>query len=168
MILIVESNESPADLEEGGGARPVETLLDILPKPATISCPEDLPDHIAKAYKDGAGAIMDGYPTPGGASIRKAIEQAAKHLDPDGKGMLEQRIKALVTKGLISPAIADWAHEVRLGANEGMHEADDLTAEEAEGLRDFAEVFLTNVYTLPARMARGRVAAEKAKKAGKA
>ena len=45
-----------------------------------------------------------------------------------------------------------WAHEIRLGGNEALHEPEDFTREEAERLQTFTELFLTYAFSLPAML----------------
>jgi hypothetical protein len=59
--------------------------------------------------------------------------------------------------------LKDWAHQVRLGGADAAHDADPFTSAEAEELLDFAELYLTYVYTLPGRLKERRERAAKGK-----
>jgi len=77
------------------------------------------------------------------------------------------RIDALAADNKLTPDLKDWAHQVRLGGNDAAHDLDPFTPEEADELLNFAELYLTYVYTLPGRLKERRERAEKDKeKAG--
>ena len=67
-------------------------------------------------------------------------------------------IEALAEKGSLTPDLKAWAHEVRLGGADAAHDLDPFKKEEAQELLDFAELYLTYVYTLPARLKERREA----------
>lgn len=136
-----------------------ERLVSILPLAETAAAPEFVPPAVAKPFVEGVESILNGQWNAGGIMLRRAIERAVKDIDAAGKGDLKDRINALVSKGLIIKPMADWAHEVRLGGNEAVHDEDDLTKEEAVLLRGFADAFLEAAYTMPTRVASGKAAA---------
>ncbi len=76
-----------------------------------------------------------------------------------------QRIEAVAAKGLLTPDLKEWAHELRLGGADAAHDLDPFTQEEADELLDFAELYLTYVYTLPMRLKERRERAAKEKMA---
>jgi hypothetical protein len=75
------------------------------------------------------------------------------------EGSLYSRVKEASTKHLITREMADWAHEVRLEANDQRH-ADESAAlpvlADAERSLEFALALAQFIYVLPARVARGR------------
>ena len=67
---------------------------------------------------------------------------------------LVERINTLDQKRLITPAMKDWAHKIRLDGNEATHEEDDdFSDDQAKLMKEFAELFLIYSFTLPARIA---------------
>jgi hypothetical protein len=71
------------------------------------------------------------------------------------EGSLYSRIDEAVTQGLITQKMADWAHRVRLDANNPRH-ADlttpHMTAEDAKRAFDFANALTEYLYLLPSKM----------------
>lgn len=73
------------------------------------------------------------------------------------------RIEALAAQNVLTPDLKDWAHQVRLGGADAAHDADPFTPAEAGELLDFAELYLTYVYSLPGRLKERRDRAQKEK-----
>ena len=77
-------------------------------------------------------------------------------------GPLYLRINEAKDTHLITPDMADWAHDVRLDANDPRHA--DLnqphhTPQSAERAVDFAVALAEALFVLPSRVQRGRNAA---------
>ena len=73
-------------------------------------------------------------------------------------GSLYDRIKLARERGLITSGMADWAHEVRLAANELRHADEEMelnTTEDARRLVEFAIALGEFLFVLPARVRRG-------------
>ena len=74
-------------------------------------------------------------------------------------GTLNARINAAADTHLITADMAEWAHDVRLDANDPRH-ADDArphhTTETARRVVEFAVALADFLFVLPARVARGR------------
>jgi hypothetical protein len=74
-------------------------------------------------------------------------------------GSLSSRIKAAAADHLITPEMAEWAHEVRLEANDQRH-ADELAVlpseVDARRVLEFAQALAQFIYVLPARVEAGR------------
>lgn len=124
-------------------------LLDFYPEPETAEIPEHLPGNVCKFYSDAINIIQI---SPDGAGImfRKALEAGLKHICPNAKGNLVDRIKEAAKAGKISQDIADAANRVRLGGNEAAHSTDEqFTPEEAEELYDFTRILMMSLFTLP-------------------
>jgi hypothetical protein len=71
------------------------------------------------------------------------------------EGSLYKRIEQAVTEGLLTSRMAEWAHRVRLDANNPRHADEDvapMSAEDAERAFDFAEALAEYMYVLPSRM----------------
>lgn len=76
-----------------------------------------------------------------------------------GKGKLYPRIEKAAKEGLLTEDMKEWAHEVRLDANEERHADEDAplpTLEDAQKTFEFAETLAVLLFVLPARVRRGR------------
>jgi len=71
------------------------------------------------------------------------------------EGSLYTRIEKAVVDGILTQKMPDWAHRVRLDANNPRH-ADaatpPMTDEDARRAFDFAKVLTEYLYLLPSRM----------------
>ena len=118
---------------------------------------EDLPAS-AKTYLQQAVSMRS---APDGAALLAAAAIDAM-LKARGliEGSLNSRIKEAESTHLVTSEMAAWAHEVRLGSNEVRHadvEQPHRTQAEAQRLVDFAVALGEFLFTLPAKVARGRV-----------
>ena len=80
-------------------------------------------------------------------------------------GSLYRRIDEAASKGLLTPDMAEWAHDVRLDANDQRHA--DVAAiapdfEHAKRCLEFAKALADILFVLPARVTRGKTSAHKA------
>ncbi|HEU4430078.1 MAG TPA: DUF4145 domain-containing protein [Myxococcota bacterium] len=128
--------------------------------PAVTSIEADLPERAhafltqaVEAVRTPAGAVMLA------ASAVDAMLKAKGYKD----GSLYARIGKAAADHLITADMAEWAHEVRLDANDQRH-ADENAALpiEADARRsvDFARALGLFMFTLPARVRAGRAAAK--------
>jgi hypothetical protein len=100
---------------------------------------------------------------------RKVVDVSTQQLlgeESKKYGSIKARIDALAKNGTITPDLGKWAHEVRLGGNEAAHDEAPYLQPEAEELLDFAELYLTYVYTLPRRLEERKAKADAAKGKG--
>lgn len=77
-------------------------------------------------------------------------------------GSLYKRIDAARDQNLLTSEMADWAHEIRLSANEPRHADESFagaTAEDAEQILAFARALGEYLYVLPARVSRWKAKA---------
>lgn len=135
-------------MQAGGLVRP-PTLVDISPKAKPIDAPDYLPDNIRHFFLQGADSLRRKGYDAAGTMFRKSLDVALKHLHPEGKGTLHKRIDALPQELGITPAMKQWAHEIRDLGNDAAHEEEPLAESEAKALHAFAEMFLTYAFTLP-------------------
>ena len=76
------------------------------------------------------------------------------------EGSVHRRIEQAVRQNLMTQSMADWAHEIRLAANEQRHadeEATHATTQDARKLIDFATALADFLFVLPARIDKGRI-----------
>jgi hypothetical protein len=104
-------------------------------------------DNLGRKNGANAAAIM----------FRRTIEIATKIINPDApkSDNLKKRIDNLPAD-LATPAMKDWAHHIRLDANDAAHDPEQFTNADVKQLQIFAEMFLTYAFTLPAMMKRAR------------
>ena len=145
-------------------------LATTYPQPALPKCPDFTPDELKRVFLQAANALRRRDPDASGAMSRKVVDISTQRLlgeESKKFGTINARIEALAAKGTLTPDLKEWAHEVRLGGNDAAHDLDPFTNDEADELLDFAELYLTYVYTLPNRLKvrRERAAQEKAAKA---
>jgi hypothetical protein len=80
-------------------------------------------------------------------------------------GSLYSRIKQAVDQHLLTPDMADWAHDIRLDANDQRHADGAATPpdiEDAKRCLEFAKALADILFVLPARVTRGKVNAREA------
>ena len=118
--------------------------------------PADVPDNVTSFYLQGTDNLARKHYDAAGTMFRKSLDTALKRLDPSGKGTLQQRIDNLPAAVAITPAMKEWAHQIRELGNDAAHDEDPFTEQEASTLQAFTELFLTYTFTLP-----GMVAARK-------
>jgi len=80
---------------------------------------------------------------------RKMLESALKRIEPEEAGALHNRINRLAAKNMITPAMREWAHDIRLLGNDSVHDEGPVDASSARELLQFTELFLTYLFTLP-------------------
>ena len=91
--------------------------------------------------------------------FRRTLELATLHLDRElASKKLASRIDALAERQLLTPAMREWAHIIRLDGNAAVHEEEDIDEESANALKNFTEVFLLYTFTLPAMVSKRKPA----------
>jgi hypothetical protein len=76
------------------------------------------------------------------------------------EGKLYPRIKKAYADHLLTEAMADWAHEVRLEANEERHADDEATMpdiQEAKRVIEFASALAEYLFVLPSKIEKARL-----------
>jgi hypothetical protein len=155
--------QCPIDPQEIGWA-----LTNSYPKPVPASCPSHTPPELKRIFLQAANALKRGDPDASGAMSRKVVDNSSQQLLGDRSNKhnnIKGRIDALAAENILTPDLKNWAHEVRLGGNDAAHDLDPFTQEEAGELLDFAELYLTYVYTLPGRLKERRERAGQGKTA---
>ena len=116
---------------------------------------EDIPER-ARAYLIQA---IDSIKSPSGAVILAASAVDAMLKAKNLKtGKLYDRINQAVTQKLLTPAMAEWAHDVRLDANDERHSDEDAPLpglQDAARCVEFALALAQFMFVLPARVQRG-------------
>jgi len=132
-------------------------IMEMWPKAKTIA--PELPER-AKEYLSQAVASIH---APAGAIILAASAIDAMLKDKGHTaGSLNKRIDDARDAHLITPDMAQWAHDVRLDANDQRHADDNAplpTSEDAQRVIEFTQALAQFLYVLPAMVQRGRSAA---------
>ena len=134
-------------------------IVEVWPKPVTVS------PHIPDRARDFLRQAQDSLNAPSGA-VMLACSSVDAMLKARGlkEGKLSPRIQEAVRTHLITSEMGDWAHEVRLDANDERH-ADELaempSLEDATRVVGFAEALGEFLFDLPARVAEGRASRSK-------
>jgi hypothetical protein len=128
-------------------------IVKFLPVPIEIEISEHLPEKVAKPLREAEVAYQNAIYSAAGACYRKAMERAIKEINPDATGMLNARIRQLEKMGLLPPSMIDLLDRVRLFGNDAMHEDDiDPTEIDCTSAREFAKLFLTFTFEMPAKI----------------
>lgn len=124
--------------------------------PSTPSISETIPERAREFLRQATASLH----TPAGAMMLTASAVDAMLKDKGYKtGVLNTRIKAAADAHLITNEMAEWAHEIRLDANEQRHadeEAPLPNQADAERSLEFSRALGQFLYVLPAMVAAGR------------
>jgi len=128
--------------------------------PVPVEVDEALPDR-AKEYLAQA---ISSISAPAGA-VMLAASSVDAMLKEKGliEGSLSARIDQAAKEHFITEEMSEWAHEVRLDANDQRHSDNDSalpTSENAQKLIDFVQALGMVLFVLPARVERGRTKAQ--------
>jgi hypothetical protein len=121
------------------------------PKKPPLTIPAHLPDPVARNFMQAKECMAKkNFEESASMSYRRTLELALKVFDDEiGKAKLVNRIDKIFDKGLISPAMKNWAHEIRELGNEGAHDMDIPDREDIEQMGLFTEQLLTHLFTMP-------------------
>nr|WP_255599322.1 DUF4145 domain-containing protein [Hasllibacter sp. MH4015] len=150
-------------LHSGRGAGPIEnakqedgitkyTLVGFYPKPPEPKLAAHIPEKVSVPLAEAEECFIAGHFSAAGSCYRKAIERAVRILDSAGKGMLNSRIRKIEKERSLPKSLVDLLDEVRLFGNDAIHDDLDPTKEDCDAARDFADLFLTFTFSLPARI----------------
>ena len=121
---------------------------------------EALPERAREYLQQAMGSVS----APAGAVMlaASAVDAMLKAKDLT-EGTLYRRINMAVDQNLITHDMAEWAHEVRLDANDQRHadvEAQLPSTEDARRVLDFVHALGEIMFVLPMKIRRGREGAE--------
>ena len=123
--------------------------------PNRIETDNNIPEK-AKAYLDQA---INSIHAPSGAVMLAASSVDAMLKEKGYKiGNLYGKIKSALNDHLITKEMSNWAHEVRLDANDERHADDNAelpNGEDAKRAIDFALALAEFLFVLPSRVQRG-------------
>jgi len=108
------------------------------------------PQPIRRMYRESVRAWNAGAPGLAGGGLRATVEALCKDQGVAGRN-LEDRIDALVAKGLLAKPQADLLHQERFLGNDTLHAFLVPTDSEMETGMQIIENLLTTIYVLPAK-----------------
>lgn len=151
LIAEVTALASDDPMKSFGDLRQVKhfSITKIFPEPTATEVPEFLPPSVGKTYLEACD-ILKKSPTAAKGMFRRALEIGLKIYDPsDTSSKLFGRINKLAEAHKITPALKEWAHQLRLDGNDAMHEIDEASIEDAEQMHQLTKYLLMYLYTLP-------------------
>ena len=111
------------------------------------------PSNVASFYCQGIDSLSRKNFDAAGAMFRKSLDTGLKRIHPEGKGTLQRRIDELPDATGVTPAMKEWAHQIRHLGNDATHEEEPFSDDEVKALQSFTELFLTYAFTLPGMVA---------------
>ena len=135
---------------------------------APIEAHRSWPERVASAYIQAERAVANGSWDAAGAMARRSVQAALRDLQAK-PGNISAEIEELGKKGMLTPSLVDWAHQVRLLAQVASHPDDEeppVMEEDARDVVAFTRYFLTYVYTVPAEISEQRQRRSQLKNAG--
>ena len=141
------------------------TIRSIFPSPSKLVVPPATPDDVGDHFTEGLSVLsVKAYPSAANC-FRRTLEKATDHLLDELKYDAEKRknmslkcrIKALRKHELITQLLYAWADIIREVGNKGTHGDTDFSEGDAVELKEFTEMFLIHVFTMPARIREMRV-----------
>lgn len=133
------------------------TVTKIEPLAVAREAPEHTPAAIAEFYVEARDSLHRGKWTSAAGMLRKCMEVALKEFAPDVDAWkLEKRIDKLAADNRITPALQEWAHELRLDGNEALHGTEPASEGLATRMERLTHFLLVYLYTLPAQVAQAR------------
>lgn len=142
-----------APITSAGSTRVLQTL----PPPHATSAPDFVDPNVARTFERVNGAIKRGEAETAGMLLRKMLDGVLSNRFPHtGDGMLGKKMSKLVPNLDLPASMVNWAQEIKEFGNEAAHESHEPDMVQIKELRDFAELLLTYVYTLPHRLAEMR------------
>ena len=124
------------------------------PKPEDIVGPDAWPHSVGDAWAQAQRGLLTRSWDSAATMARRSVQAALREKGIKGRDLVKE-ITNMVTEGLITKQLADWAHQVRSIGNVGAHPDEDdvpVSEEDARDVVDFAYYFAHHLYTLPAQI----------------
>ena len=126
---------------------------------------EELPET-ARKYLEQAHRTLGDAPDAAAMVASSGVDAMLKDKGfDDRKKSLHARIDQAVASGLLTKAMGEWAHKVRLDSNDPRHADDNnphVSPEKARVVVEFVEALGYFLYVLPSRVAKGISDADRA------
>ncbi|MFY3552914.1 DUF4145 domain-containing protein [Achromobacter insolitus] len=119
----------------------------------SLNAPEHTPESVANLYIEALDSHQRQKWTSAAAMFRATLEAALKTSAPQiDRWKLEKRIDDMASEGLITPALKDWAHALRLDGNDALHGSAPADESTSSQMQAFLENLLTYLFTMPERV----------------
>ncbi len=118
---------------------------------STRGYPKHWPDDVGNYWVEACRSIEGTNWTAAALMARSAIQLVARSHKATGKNLKEE-IDDLAAEGLILPSMKEFAHEVRVLANEGTHPqpgTKGTSEKDAKDVVEFLSFLMTVMYNLP-------------------
>jgi len=143
------SQVPPQNISGSLNQSPYARVIKTLPEIEESQAPINTPDRVARSFLEALDNQRRGNLTSAAMMFRRTLEQAIKAVDASLTGSLFRKIEKLKDMQLLTPAMSEWAHAIRLDGNEGAHGDDEIAQDVVEDLHGFTELFLLYQFTLP-------------------
>ena len=131
--------------------------IEFWPSPPQPEIPENLPPDIERVYLQAERNFpIVGNEEAAGTMYGKALDIGLKKIDLSLSGMLGPRIKKLAAAGKLTSDIAEWSDNIRDIRNDAVHEEAPISRDELIALRNFSEMVLRYLFTLPGAVKKRR------------
>ena len=137
-------------------------LLSIAPKNRSAAAPEHTPNNVARFFEQAMDNLPKNWDAAGGM-FRKALDTGLKRRFSKIEGSLHDRIKEAAEKQMLTPEMAEWAHQIRLDGNDAAHDEVPFSEDDAKKLAQFTQLVFLYLFTLPGML---KEAQEKTRKDG--
>lgn len=125
-------------------------IQDFWPEVPIPTAPELLPPDVTRVYLQAErNFTILGNEEAAGIMYRKALDVGLKKIDPSLTGTLGTKIKRLSDSARLTTDIAQWAGHIRDIGNDATHEEDPISRDELVDLRNFSEMVLRYLFSLP-------------------
>lgn len=126
-------------------------ILEWYPDHPPLGAPAHTPDDVAKRFIEGDANFRAGQMISASAMFRSALDIATKKVcdEREREMQLFPRIQSLAARHVITPAMKDWAHQIRIGGNDALHEEGLPSKADVHPLRLFTEMILKYLFELP-------------------
>lgn len=128
-----------------------EMVAKYYPEPEPTDAPKHTPPAVAQDFVEAKTSLRIGNFKAASIMAGSAIETALVEFGAQ-KGGLKDKIDKLASEHVLTPALAEWAHEVRGIRVDTAHQAErGATVSEADAQQavHFAEMLFYYLYTLP-------------------
>lgn len=156
--FVTPSSEGPTTCLQRYGGDTLETV-ELSPSLPDSTAPAHTPENVARFFAQGMENLPGNWDAAG-LMFRRALEAGLKIKFPDIKGTLYERIEKASKQHKLTPDLAAWSHEIRLGGNDAAHDEEPFKKEDAERLSTFTNLVLLYLFTLPGMLDEARGAAD--------
>jgi hypothetical protein len=127
-------------------------LIRVLPEPTQPNAPAHVDKDVGRVFLQAEGARKRKELDSAGMSYRKTLDITLKKYDAKLNGTLYERIDNLAARHDLTPAMQEWAHQVRLIGNDANHEDQEPKEADIEAIAGFTETLLKYLFTLPSEV----------------